>query len=206
MGTDENYGLRGLKITISDSRRIKAAECPPHFIQFLHELLEMAGFTSVKAEMKNAEISNFAAGNLALHLGEILNYIDRSLFVIQKRGIDGVQDWLQLLQTGGVAAIESDIDNAIREGRAPADMFFDLAAWESEVEDSDYGRLLNIQDLPTSTRAFFENLIDPSKYEIDPDLEGQPDYALFLFLEGLTYFEPSEITSQVSRVFKGFTL
>ena len=166
----------------------------------------MAGFSLGDDSKINLELSNFASGRIELQLSEVLSLVERHLLAIQKQGIDGVRDWLKLLQTGGVAAVEDEIDNAIREGRAPAAMFFDLAVWEAGVQESDYGRLLNIQGLPLSARAFFENLIDLSKYEIDSALEDQPDYVLYLFLEGFSYLEPAEIVTQISRVFKEYVL
>jgi hypothetical protein len=158
-------------------------------------------FSDYDAE-KDSEINDFADGRIALHRPAILIYVLLKLLDLQKQGMEGVSHWRELLQTGGVSAVEADIDHAIREGRAPADMFFDLAAWEDHVQDSEYGRLLSIDDLPVSAKAFFENLIDLSKYEIDPDLDGQPDYDLYLFLEGIVCFEPTEIITQVARVFE----
>lgn len=188
----------------SDIRLIKSAECPPFFVNFVSELVEMAGFSLGDDSKINLELSNFASGRIELQLTEILSLIERHLLAIQKQGIDGVRDCLKLLQTGGVAAVEDEIDNAIREGRAPAAMSFDLAVWEVGVQESDYGRLLNIQDLPVSARAFFENLINLSKYEINSALEDQPDYVLYLLLEGFSFFEPAEFVTQISRVFKEY--
>jgi len=160
-------------------------------------------FSDYDAE-KDSEISDFADNRIALHFSIILSYMVIKLLDLQKQGMEGVSHWLELLQTGGVSAVEADIDHAIREGHAPADMFFDPAAWDDRVQDSEYGRLLSIHDLPVSAKAFFENSIDLSKYEIDPDLDGQPDYDLYLFLEGIICFEPTEIISQVARVFEKF--
>ena len=193
-----------MKITISDRRPTNAGECPPHFTQFVNALVEMAGDSSGESDEKNAEILDFTSGKVDLYLSEILNHLERILFAIQKQKMDGVSHWVDLLQAGGVAAVEAEINDAILEGRAPADMIFDSVAWEVGVQESDNGQLLNIQDLPISAEDFFRNLIVPSTFEIDPALEGQPDYALNLFLERLTNLKPTEIVIQISRVLSEF--
>ncbi len=157
------------------------------------------GSTDADVE-KDKELADFVSGTIDLSLSEILWQIERLLFVIQKWGMAGIKDWLELLEKGGEAAVHADIELAIREGRAPADMFFDWAAWGQGVDESEFGRLLNIQDLPDSALAFFCNTIDISGFQIDPDLDGQPDYDLGLFLESLSYLEPAEITAHIARL------
>lgn len=98
--------------------------------------------------------------------------------------------------------MHAHFEQAIRKGRAPAEAFFDPGAWDPE--SSDYGRLLNIQDLPDSAKLFFCNFIEMSEYEINQELEGLPDYELYLFLETLEYLDPKEIVLHMNRVLEGF--
>ena len=184
---------------------MKASDCPPHFTDFLNDLLEIVdGSTDADAE-KDKELRDFVSGTIELSSLQILSYLERLLFVVQKWGMDGIKDWLELLEKGGEAAVHADIELAIREGRAPADMFFDWAAWGGAVEESENGLLLNIQDLPDSARLFFCNFIDVSKYQIDPALEGLPDYELYLFLEGIEYLDPVTIIAQVKRLLEEYS-
>jgi hypothetical protein len=179
---------------------MKASDCPPHFADFLNDLVEIVdGSTDADAE-KDKELVDFVSGTIDLSLSQILSHIERLLLVVQKWGMAGIKDWLDLLEKGGEAAVHADIELAIREGRAPADMFFDWAAWGGAVEDSEYGRLLNIQDLPDSARSFLCNFIDTSEYQIDPELEGLPDYELYLFLESLEHLDPAAIIALVKRL------
>jgi hypothetical protein len=181
---------------------MKASDCPPHFTDFLRELVEIVnGSTDTDAE-KDKELVDFVSGTIDLSLSEILSHIERLLLLVQKWGMAGIKNWLELLEKGGEAAVHADIELAIREGRAPADMFFDWAAWGQGVDESEFGRLLSIQDLPDSALAFFCNTIDISGFQIDPDLDGQPDYELGLFLESISYLEPAGITAQIARLLK----
>lgn len=181
-------------------RLINSSDCPPHFTEFLNDLANTVGSIYAEDEERNNEIRDFTSGKVELRLDQILSYLERILLVLQKIKMDGEQQTVELLQKGGVAAIQAELDKDIAAGHLPSWAFFDLAVWEGAAEDSDFGRLLNIQDFPDSAKLFFCDTIDISAFEIDPDLDGQPDYELGLFVESLTYLEPAKITAHITRL------
>jgi hypothetical protein len=177
---------------------MKASDCPPHFTDFLNDLVKTVdGSTDADAE-KDKELRDFTSGRLKLDVLELLSHAERLLLVVQKWRMAGEQHTVEILEKGGMAAMDAYIQEDIRAGRAPEWAFFDPAAWDPE--SSDYGRLLDIQDLPDSAKLFFCNTIDTSAFQIDPDLDGQPDYELGLFVESYTYLEPAEIISHAARL------
>lgn len=149
---------------------------------------------------QDKELGDFISGRSNLYLLDVLSHVERLLLVLQKWRMAGEQDTVELLEKGGVAAVEAQLEELIRLGRAPSEAFFDIAAWTDVAEDSEYGRLLNIQDLPDSARSFFEKRIGDSEFQIDPDRDGMPDYELYLFKESHTYLEPAEITAHMTRL------
>lgn len=177
---------------------MKASDCPPHFTDFLNDLLEIVdGSTDADAE-KDKELHDFTSGRLNLDCLDLLSHAERLLLVIQKWRMAGEQHTVEILEKGGTAAMDAHIQEDIRAGRAPEWAFFDPGAWDPE--SSDYGRLLDIQDLPDSAKLFLCNTIDTSAFQIDSALDGQPDYELGLFVESYTYLEPSEIISHMTRL------
>ncbi len=166
----------------------------------MNDLVEMIdGSTDADAE-KDKEVRDFISGITNLDLFDALAHVERLLSVIQKWRMTGEQDTLETIRKQGVGAIHAEIDRGIAAGHLPSWAFFDLAAWEGAAEDSEYGRLLNIQDLPDSARSFIEERIGESEFQIDPEREGMPDYELYLFMEGHTYLEPAEITAHITRL------
>lgn len=190
----------GQAITTYISGVIKASDCPPYFIEFLKDLVEMINSSADQDAEKDKELDDFVSGEVSLDLLDVISHAERLLLVLQKWTMAGFQVTVALLEKGGVATIEAQLEEAIRLGQAPSEAFFDIAAWTDVAQDSEYGRLLNIQDLPDSARSFLLNSIGQSEFQIDPDLEGIPDYDLSLFVEGLTYLEPLEITSHLTRL------
>jgi hypothetical protein len=161
------------------------------------------GSADANAE-KDRELGDFTSGIINLDLREILSHAERLFSVIQKWRMVGEQNTVELLEKSGIAAIHAETDRDIAAGHLPSWAFFDLAAWEGAVEDSEYGRLLNIQDFPNSARLFIEDRIGDSNFQIDSDLEGQSDYELYLFMEGHTYLEPAAIIAQVKRLLEEY--
>lgn len=153
---------------------------------------------------KANELTDFISGFAAIRLSQILAHAEQLLSVIQKWKMAEIDHWLELLESGGEIAVHADIEHSKREGRAPAEMFFDSTAWGIEVEDSECGRKLNIQDLPDSARSFLFTFIQNSEFQIDSDLEGMPDYQLNLFLESFEYLSPEEIVSHINRLLERF--
>lgn len=153
---------------------------------------------------KDREIGDFTSGIIDLNLFGILSHTERLFSVIQKWRMAGERETAELLEKSGIAAIHAETDRDIAAGHLPSWAFFDLAAWEGAVEDSEYGRLLNIQDFPNSARLFIEDRIGDSIFQIDSNLEGQPDYELYLFMEGHTYLEPAAIIAQVKRLLEEY--
>jgi hypothetical protein len=151
-------------------------------------------------ESKDRELVDFTSGRFNLDFFDALSHVERLLLVLQKWRMAGEQDTLEMIRKEGVGAIHAEIDRGIAAGHLPSWAFFDLAAWEGAVEDSEYGRLLNIQDLPDSARSFIEERIGESEFQIDPEREGMPDYELYLFMEGHTYLEPTEVTAHITRL------
>jgi hypothetical protein len=151
-------------------------------------------------ESKDRELVDFTSGRFNLDFFDALSHVERLLLVLQKWRMAGEQDTLEMIRKEGVGAIHAEIDRGIAAGHLPSWAFFDLAAWEGAAEDSEYGRLLNIQDLPDSARSFIEERIGESEFQIDPEREGMPDYELYLFMEGHTYLEPTEVTAHITRL------
>jgi len=201
----KSLGLRGFPINTSESRLINAADCPPYFTEFLNDLAETIGMIHPEDEDRNNEVKNFTSGKVDLRLDQLLSYLERLLLVMQKMNMDGEKQTVELLEKGGVSAIQAEIDRDIASGHLPSWAFFDLAAWEGAAEDSEYGRLLNIQDFPDSARSFIEDRIGDSIFQIDAELEGQPDYDLYLFVESHTYLEPAAIITHVKRLLEEYS-
>lgn len=151
-------------------------------------------------EARTIEVRDFTSGKAELRLVQILSYLEHLLLVMQKMNMDGERQTVDLLEKGGVAAIQASIDRDIAAGHLPSWAAFDLAAWEGAVEESEYGRLLNIQDFPDSARSFFENRLGGSEFQIDPEREGLPNYELYLFMESHKFLEPAEIIVHVKRL------
>jgi hypothetical protein len=200
----KSLGLRGFPINTSESRLINAADCPPYFTEFLNDLAETIGMIHPEDEDRNNEVKNFTSGKVDLRLDQLLSYLERLLLVMQKMNMDGERQTVELLQKGGVAAIQAEIDRDIAAGHLPSWAFFDLAAWEGAAEDSEYGRLLNIQDFPDSARSFLENRIGESEFQIDPEREGLPNYELYLFMESHKYLEPGEVMNHITRLLQEY--
>ena len=161
------------------------------------------GSVDANAE-KDREIGDFTSGIIDLNLFGILSHTERLFSVIQKWRMAGERETAELLEKSGIAAIHAETDRDIAAGHLPSWAFFDLAAWEGAVKDSEYGRLLNIQDFPNSARSFIEDRIGDSNFQIDSDLEGQSDYELYLFMEGHTHLEPAAIIAQVKRLLEEY--
>jgi hypothetical protein len=166
----------------------------------LNDLVEMIEGSVDADAAKDKELVDFTSGRIELDFFDVLDHAERLLLVLQKWRMTGVQDTVEILKKEGVGAIEAEIDRDIAAGHLPSWAFFDLAAWEGAAEDSEYGRLLNIQDLPDSARSFIEDRIGESEFQIDPERDGMPDYELYLFMESHTYLDPEEITSHITRL------
>ena len=147
---------------------------------------------------KDKELRDFISGVANLDLFDVLSHVERLLSVIQKWRMAGEQDTVELLEKGGMAAVNAQINELISAGRAPEWAFFDPGAWDPE--SSDYGRLLEIQDLPDSAKSFLCNTVDSLALQIEPIIDGQADSDLNLFIEGDTYLEPAEITAHITRL------
>ena len=200
----KNLEMWGFSINTSESRLMNAADCPPHFTELLNDLAETVGMIYPEDEARTNEIKNFTSGKVELLLVQILSYLERLLLVVQKMNMDGERQTVEILQKGGVAAIQAEIDRDIAAGHLPSWAFFDLAAWEGAAEDSEYGHLLNIQDFPDSARSFLENRIGEKEFQIDPEREGLPNYELYLFMESHKYLEPGEVMNHITRLLQEY--
>lgn len=166
----------------------------------MNDLVEMIEGSVDADAAKDEELVDFTSCRIELDFFDVLSHAERLLLVLQKWRMTGEQDTVEILKKEGVGAIKAEINRDIAAGHLPAWAFFDLAAWESAAEESEYGRLLNIQDLPDSAKLFFCSTIDISAFQIDPALDGQPDYELGLFVESYTYLNPEEITGHMTRL------
>jgi hypothetical protein len=155
------------------------------------------GSTDADAE-KDKELRDFISGITNLDLFDALAHVERLLSVIQKWRMAGEQHTVEILEKGGMVAMDAHIQEEIRAGRAPEWAFFDPGAWDPE--SSDYGRLLEIQDLPDSAKLFFCKTVDSLALQIKPIIDGQADSDLDFFIEGDTYLEPAEITAHITRL------
>jgi hypothetical protein len=183
---------------------MNAAECPPHFTELLNDLAETIGMIYPEDEARTNEIKNFTSGKVDLPLVQIFSYLERQLLLLQEINMEGEKQTIELLQKDGVAAIQAEIDRDIAAGHLPSWAFFDLAAWEGAAEESEYGRLLNIQDFPDSARLFLENRIGEAEFQIDPEREGLPNYEVFLFMESHKFLEPAEVMNHITRLFEEY--
>ena len=149
-------------------------------------------------ESKDKELADFTSGRVNLDFFDALSHVERLLLVLQKWRMAGEQHTVEILEKGGMAAMNAQIQEDIRAGRAPEWAFFDPGAWDPE--SSDYGRLLDIQDLPDSAKSFFCNTVDSLALQNEPIIDGQADSDLNLFIEGDTYLEPAEIMAHITRL------
>ena len=167
---------------------VSAEQCPKHFTQLLLDLMnEIAGSWKSDQEKENSELSDFIEGKFSLRLSRIFGHIERLLLVIQAEQIVG-PNALQEME----ALIAKDNDY----------LFWDPAAYQDWLDESEYGSLLSQQELPGVAYYFLSEILSDLNMELTESNDNPENVKLWNFKENRIALSPSELTCQFGRLFE----
>jgi hypothetical protein len=161
---------------------VSAEQCPAHFVQLLNDLMNFGeGAWKVDQEIANLELDNFIEEKINLRISSIFGHVERLLKVVQAFNIVGpnIVEEIEL-------SIAKDDDY----------IFWDPAAYGVWLDESEYGSLLSLQELPEIAYHFMVKAIE--KLKLSPSA-SDPVYE---FKEGYLHLSPSDITKQFGRLLK----
>ena len=169
--------------------QVSASECPEHFVEFLFDLLNhIDGSWKKDQNNENVELSSFIEEKISLRISSIFGHVERLLMVIQASQIVG-SDALQEMED--LIAKHED-----------AYMSWDPAAYQDWLDESEYGSLLSLQELPGIAHHFLNQIIQKLELNLSEFDKDSPQEQLYDFKEHYIHLSPSDITIQFGTLFE----
>jgi len=173
----------------SNDDEVSASECPEHFVEFLSDLMNHNdGSWKKDQENENVELAGFIGEKVSLRVSSIFGHVERLLIVIQASQIVG-PDALQEMED--LIAKHED-----------AYMSWDPAAYQDWLDESEYGSLLSLQELPDTARLYLTKIISVIRQDLLQSKEGTLDSDLYHFSQGYAHYSPAVITLHMGRLFQ----
>ena len=173
----------------SNDVEVSASECPEHFVEFLFDLLNhIDGSWKKDQNNENVELSSFIEEKISLRISSIFGHVERLLIVIQSSqivGPDALKEMEELI---------SKHDDAY--------MSWDPAAYQDWLDESEYGSLLSLQELPVAANLFLTKIISEIRQDLIQSEEGTLDSDLYHFSQGYAHYSPEVITLHMGRLFE----
>ena len=169
--------------------QVSASECPEHFVGFLFDLSNhIDGSWKKDQNNENVELSRFIEEKISLRISSIFGHVERLLMVIQSSqmvGSDALQEMEDLI------AKHED-----------AYMSWDPAAYQDWLDESEYGSLLSLQELPAAANLYLTKIISEIRQDLIQSQEGTLDSDLYHFTQGYAHYSPEVITLHMGRLFE----
>jgi hypothetical protein len=173
----------------SNDVEVSASECPEHFVEFLFDLMRHDDNSWKKdQDNENLELGGFIGGKISLRVSSIFGHVERLLIVIQASQIVG-SDALQEMED--LIAKHDD-----------AYMSWDPAAYQDWLDESEYGSLLSLQELPAAANLYLTKIISEIRQDLIQSQEGTLDSDLYHFSQGYAHYSPEVITLHMGRLFE----
>jgi hypothetical protein len=173
----------------SNDVEVSASECPEHFVEFLFDLMNHNDGSWKKDQgNENAELEGFIGGKISLRVSSIFGHVERLFIVIQAAQIVG-PDALQEMED--LIAKHED-----------AYMSWDPAAYQDWLDESEYGSLLSLQELPGIACHFLNQIIQKLELNLFECERDSPEEQLYDFKEHYIHLSPSDITNQFGKLFE----
>jgi hypothetical protein len=161
---------------------------PRYFAQMLFDLMnEIEGPWKSDQDKENSEVSNFIEGKFSLRLSRIFGHIERLFLVIQAAQMVG-PNALQEME----ALIAKDSDY----------LFWDPAAYQDWLDETDYGSLLSQQEIPDIAYYFLSEILSDLKLDLTESNDTPENIQLWNFKENRIALSPSDLTCQFGRLFE----
>ncbi len=169
--------------------QVSASECPEHFVEFLFDLLNHIDSSWKKdQDNENLELSRFIGEKISLRVSSIFGHVERLLMVIQASQIVG-------------SNVLKEMEELIAK-HDDAYMSWDPAAYQDWLDDSEYGSLLSLQELPGIANHFLNQIIQKLDLELSECDKDSFEEQLYDFKERYIHLSPSDITKQFGRLFE----
>ena len=173
----------------SNDVEVSASECPEHFVEFLFDLMRHDDNSWEKnQDNENVELGGFIGGKISLRVSSIFGHVERLLIVIQSSQIVGL-DALQ------------EMEDLIAK-HEEAYMSWDPAAYQDWLDESEYGSLLSLQELPGIAYHFLNQIIQKLELNLSEFDKDSPQEQLYDFKEHYIHLSPSDITNQFGKLFE----
>ena len=173
----------------SNDFEVSASECPEHFVEFLFDLMRHDDNSWKKDKgNENVELGGFIGGKISLRVSSIFGHVERLLMVIQASQIVG-SNALQEMEE--LIAKQDD-----------AYMSWDPAAYQDWLDESEYGSLLSLQELPGIAHHFLNQIIQKLELNLSEFDKDSPQEQLYDFKEHYIHLSPSDITIQFGTLFE----
>ena len=173
----------------SNDFEVSASEFPEHFVEFLFDLMRHDDNSWEKnQDNENVELGGFIGGKISLRVSSIFGHVERLLIVIQSSqivGLDALQEMEDLI---------SKHDDAY--------MSWDPAAYQDWLDESEYGSLLSLQELPGIAHHFLNQIIQKLELNLSEFDKDSPQEQLYDFKEHYIHLSPSDITIQFGTLFE----
>jgi hypothetical protein len=167
---------------------VSAEQSPRYFAQLLFDLVnEIEGPWKDDQETENSEIIDFVEGRVSLKLSRIFGHIERLLLIVQAAQMVG-PNALQEMEV----LIAKDNDY----------LFWDPAAYQDWLDESEYGSLLSQQELPGVAYYFLSEILSDLNMELTESNDNPENVQLWNFKENRIALSPSELTCQFGRLFE----
>jgi hypothetical protein len=167
---------------------VSAGQCPAHFVQLLHDLMNFVeGAWKVDQEKANVELDNFIKDKINLRISSIFEHVERLLKVVQGSRMVGPN-------------IVEEIELSIAKGEEIWN--WDPTAYQDWLDESEYGSLLSLQDLPEIANSFVTEAVEALKLSLSNSDADPINLELYEFKKRHAYLSLCDITKQFGRLFE----
>ena len=140
---------------------VSITQCPRYFAQFLVGLMDEIDDSRKKdQEIDNLELMNFLEQRISLNVSNIFGHLERLLFVIQAGQIVGPNALQEVTEYMASEPLDQKVPG-----------FWDPTAYQDWLDESEFGYLLFLQDLPNMTHYFLTEIL----VDLNLTLTGRDD-------------------------------